>query len=215
MASIDSPFASPSPQAITQDVSTPLSSSSLDSSWSDNSPRDWWVHSGVPNVAGQVSSYQMAMSQESWDDSYSSVSQSCGTGFDGNFATPPGLGVNASTTEAMDIRQGQGQHGAVYWDSLVHRAVPKRQKCERQAVQILGHGGSDRRFTCPVENCGRDFSGEWEKMRHIRSIHCPPTIGCRECNYKQSRKDLFSEHCRKRHPGRSIEDMMVQLVPGE
>jgi len=212
MASMDSPFASPSPTAITQGVSTSLSSSSPDSSWSDHSPQDWWVHSGVPNVAGQVSSYPMGMSQEYWDDSHRSVSQSCGTGFDGNFATPPGLGVNASTAEAMDIKPGQGQHGAVYWDSLVHRAVPKRQKCERPAVQILGQGGSDRRFTCPVENCGRDFSGEWEKMRHIRSIHCPPTIGCRECNYKQSRKDLFSEHCRKRHPGRSVEDMMVQLV---
>ncbi len=70
----------------------------------------------------------------------------------------------------------------------------------------------DRRFTCTFNNCGKSFSGEWEKARHIKAMHSPPTIGCRGCNYKQSRKDLFNEHCRKRHPGESIEELMVRLV---
>jgi hypothetical protein len=214
VASMDSPYTSLSPTAITQDIlGSSSSSSSLDSSWSDPTPYDDQVFSSVPNVAGQGQSYPTCMSQKSWDDWQGSVSQSWGPGSDGIFVTPPGLGVNASTTY---VRLGQGDHGDIYWDSFPQHTVPKRQKCERPAVQLIGQGGSDRRFTCPVENCGKSFSGEWEKTRHINSIHRPPTIGCRECNYKQSRKDLFSEHCRKRHPGRSIDDMMIQLdMPSE
>lgn len=102
------------------------------------------------------------------------------------------------------------------WDWGVPYGVPnvppKRRRWERPALHALGQGGSDRGFTCPFENCGRTFSGEWEKARHVKSVHYPPTIGCRECTYRQSRKDLFWEHCKKRHPGRSIEDLMVQLV---
>jgi hypothetical protein len=107
----------------------------------------------------------------------------------------------------MDV--SPGQYGAIQSGSLVQR---QRQKNERAADQIGVQGTYDRRFTCTVDNCGKSFSGEWEKTRHFKSLHCPPTIGCRDCNYKQSRKDLFSEHCKKRHPGASMDELMVQLV---
>lgn len=149
------------------------------------------------------------MGQGSRDDYQSSPSPPSGLGFDGNSAIPPGLGVNVPTAEAVDVRPGH--YGANYLDGSAQR-MSKRQKSERSAGQPVGQGGPDRRFTCTFDNCGKDFSGEWEKMRHIKSIHGPPTIGCRECPYKQSRKDLFSEHCRKRHPGESVEGLMVDLA---
>jgi len=101
-------------------------------------------------------------------------------------------------------------HAAFHYNELEHRSIPRssRQRYDTPGYRI---DGQETRFVCTVENCGKNFSGEWEKTRHINSMHRPPTIGCRKCNYKQSRKDLFSEHCKKRHPGVSIEELRVQL----
>ena len=211
VASVDPSFTSPANTAITQ---VPLCSSSpssfLASSWGDSmSCGDWHLYPGIPGTVGQ-GCYSTVVGQGSIDDYHSSGSPPGGLGFDGNLAIPPGPGVNAPTAGAMDTRPGH--YDATYWDGSAQRPVSKRQKNERPASQPVGQGGPDRRFTCTVDNCGKDFSGEWEKARHIKSIHGPPTIGCRECNYKQSRKDLFSEHCRKRHPGESIDGLMVDLV---
>ena len=121
--------------------------------------------------------------------------------FSGGLATSPGVTARASTTEAMDVRQGQ--YNVNHSGSLVYRPDLRADWRSNREPRI-----DDRRFTC---HCGKSFSGEWEKARHIKAVHDPPTIGCRVCHYKQSRKDLFSEHCRKRHPGESIEELMVQL----
>jgi hypothetical protein len=104
-------------------------------------------------------------------------------------------------------------HSAFHFGELERHSIHKKHRYDPSAYRI---DGQETRFMCTIENCGKTFSGEWEKTRHIKSMHCPPTIGCRLCNYKQSRKDLFSEHCKKRHPGESIEDLRVQLeVPDE
>jgi hypothetical protein len=129
--------------------------------------------------------------------------------FSGSLATSPGVNAKAPSTEAVDV--GQGQYNVIHSGSLVHLPDLRRHIYE-PGDQIGESRTYDRRFTCTFKNCGKSFSGEWEKARHFKSIHGPPTIGCRMCNYKQSRKDLFSEHCRKRHPGESIEELMVQLV---
>ncbi|KAI0270284.1 hypothetical protein BGY98DRAFT_1010835 [Russula aff. rugulosa BPL654] len=121
----------------------------------------------------------------------------------GSLATSPGVNAKTPTTEAMDVKQGQY--------NVIH-SVAWSHRHEQTGDQIGEPRIYDRRFTCTFNNCGKSFSGEWEKTRHMKSIHGPPTIGCRVCNYKQSRKDLFSEHCRKRHPGESIEELMVHLV---
>lgn len=211
MASVDPSFTSPANTAITQAPRGSSSSPSTSaSSWGDSICwGNWPPYPGIPSTVGQ-GCYSTVVGQGSRDDYHSSGSSPGGLGFDGNLATPPGLGVNAPTAGAMDVRPGQ--YGTNHWDGLVQRPVSRRQKNERSAGQPAGQGGSDRRFTCTVDNCGKDFSGEWEKLRHIRSIHGPPTIGCRECNYKQSRKDLFSEHCKKRHPGESVDGLMIDLL---
>lgn len=99
-------------------------------------------------------------------------------------------------------------YGTFHLGESERRSILKKHRYEASAYRIEGQ---ETRFVCTVESCGKNFSGEWEKTRHIKSMHRPPTIGCRKCNYKQSRKDLFSEHCKKRHPGESIEDLRVQL----
>lgn len=99
-------------------------------------------------------------------------------------------------------------HDASYVGELERRSIHRKHRSESSAYRMEGQ---DTRFMCTVENCGKNFSGEWEKTRHIKSMHCPPTIGCKRCNYKQSRKDLFTEHCKKRHPGESVEELRVQL----
>ena len=186
------------------------SSSSLASSRGDSTPWTLWsnkVHSGVPDTMGQGSYYPNVWGQEC-RNSYSSGYPPDGLGTSrGSLATPPCVNAKAPTTEAMDVIQGQ--YNAIHLGGMLHHPVLRRHRYEQTGDQI-----GDRRFTCTFNNCGKSFSGEWEKARHIKSIHGPPTIGCRACNYKQSRKDLFSEHCRKRHPGESIEGLMVQLVHG-
>ncbi|KAI0255322.1 hypothetical protein BJV78DRAFT_1151730 [Lactifluus subvellereus] len=87
--------------------------------------------------------------------------------------------------------------------------VHKRQKCGdfthlgEQVIWVYN-------YVCL--RCKKHFSGKLERDRHIKS-HGPPTIGCRRCEYTQSRKDLFNQHCKKRHPAESSESLMVPLVP--
>jgi hypothetical protein len=183
------------------------SSSSLASSWDGSPPWTLWsrVHSGVPSAMGQ-GYYTNVLDQESSNYHSSGFPPDGLCAFSGSLATSPGLDTRASTG---GTNVSQRQYSAIHTGRLVDRPVLKRQKT---ADQMGVQGTYDRRVTCTVNNCGKSFSGEWEKMRHIKSLHHPPTIGCRDCNYKQSRKDLFSEHCRKRHPGESVEELMVQLV---
>ena len=183
------------------------SSSSLGSNLGDSPPWTPWPRtpSGVLNVLRHY-----FLDQESGIyPSSGSPPDRLGT-FGGNLATSPGLDVRAPTTETVDIKSEL--YSAIHSGSLMHGSVLKRQNYERTTDQIGVQETYDRRFTCTIKNCGKSFSGEWEKTRHIKSLHFPPTIGCRDCTYKQSRKDLFSEHCKKRHPGISMEELMVQLV---
>ena len=187
------------------------SSSSLASSWGDSTPWTLWskVHSGVPNAMGQGSYYPNVRDQD-FSNHHSTGYPSDGLDtFSGSLS--PSVNAKVPTTEAMDVRQGQ--YNAIHSGSLIHRPVLRRHRYEQTGDQIGEPRIYDRRFTCNFKNCGKSFSGEWEKARHFKSIHGPPTIGCRVCTYKQSRKDLFSEHCRKRHPGEPIEELLVQLVP--
>ncbi|KAH9972909.1 hypothetical protein BJV74DRAFT_799007 [Russula compacta] len=212
VALVDSSFLSSATTATHGLPGSSSSSSSLSSTRCGSTPWTWWskVHSGVSNEAGQVPFYSTVLHQEPREDYHISGSPpgELGNFGGGGLATPPDL--DGPMTEVMDIKPGQ--YGATHFGSWAHRPILKKQRYERSADQTGGLGICDRRFVCTIDNCGKDFSGEWEKRRHIQSIHCPPTIGCRDCNYKQSRKDLFSEHCKKRHPGKPIENLMVQLV---
>jgi len=205
---LDAPFTSPATTPLIPDQpGFPASFSSLMSSWGHQTlwTRSPKMHSGIPGEMGQ-GAYYTAM-----HGFHNSPPLPGGPStFGGSFVTTPGLRRHAPTTQDMDVKPGQ--YNTAQLDNSAHFPVLKRRKCEQTADQLGGEGMYDRRFTCTVENCGKDFSGEWEKTRHFKSVHCPPTIGCRGCNYKQSRKDLFTEHCKKRHPGKSIEDLMVRLV---
>jgi len=209
---VDSSFISPATMAVTPDLpGLSSSSSSVDSTLAGPTLWNWppEVHPGLPNEVGQGCYRPTVLDQDSREGYYSSSSPSAGPVTFGG-SSPPGLDVSPITTEPMEARPGQ--YGTIHFSSLAHRPGFKRQKYERPNHQIGGQGICDRRFVCTIDDCGKDFSGEWEKTRHIKSIHFPPTIGCRGCNYKQSRKDLFSEHCKKRHPGESVDDLMVQLA---
>ncbi|KAI0296847.1 hypothetical protein BC826DRAFT_1003305 [Russula brevipes] len=175
---VDSSFISPATMAVTPDLpGLSSSSSSVDSTRAI-------PHSGP------------GRRREGY---YSSSSPSAGPVTFGG-SSPPGLDVSPITTEPMEARPGQ--YGTIHFSSLAHRPGFKSRNTNAQPPNRR-QGICDRRFVCTIDDCGKDFSGEWEKTRHIKSIHFPPTIGCRGCNYKQSRKDLFSEHCKKRHPGES------------
>ena len=91
---------------------------------------------------------------------------------------------------------------------LPHRPVHKRRK-SGFVHQIRGQATHDHSHTC----CGQVFYGKLERDRHFKSRHLPPTIACRICDYKQSRKDLFKRHCKKKHgqAPESIESLMVRL----
>ena len=91
--------------------------------------------------------------------------------------------------------------------NLSHRPVHKRRKYGI-VHQTRGQATHDHSRVCPY--CGQEFYGKLEMVRHFKSRHRPPTIGCRICDYKQSRKDLFKLHCKK-HPTESIESLMVPL----
>jgi hypothetical protein len=73
------------------------------------------------------------------------------------------------------------------------------------------HNATDSHI-CPIAGCGERFSGRSVRNRHVRPVHRPSTMGCRDCDYKQSRGDLFRRHCEKEHPGKSVEDLRVRLV---
>jgi len=221
-ALVDPSFTPPITPALTQNIpgyspsyssSYSSSSSSLASSRGDTTPWTLWfkVYSGVPDATGQESYYPNVRDQKfSNNHSYGYPSNGLNA-FSGSSATSSGVNekAKAPTTEAM-VRQEQ--YNAIHSGSFVHRPVLRRHRYEQTGDRIGEPRIYDRRFTCTINKCGKSFSGEWEKARHIKSLHGPPTIGCRVCKYKQSRKDLFSEHCRKRHPGESIEELMVRLI---
>ena len=175
------PFA---PEVGTQGVlDVPFVSSPADSVQTNLAYQQWWhaQHSGRSHSPEASQSYSETLSQEPWEYEY----------------------TLADAVETMPYGDGAFLAG-----ESDRRSIHKRPRYEQPTYRIEGQ---DTRFMCTVENCGKNFSGEWEKKRHISSMHHPPTIGCRLCNYKQSRKDLFSEHCKKRHPGESIEELRVQL----
>ncbi|KAI0255327.1 hypothetical protein BJV78DRAFT_1179207 [Lactifluus subvellereus] len=125
---------------------------------------------------------------------------------------PTCLGMNVPV-EAMGAKPDTYDPRS-YPGNFPHRPVHKGRKCGSPAHQMGERATRDHRcrVTCPVAGCGGNFSGQSEKNRHIRSKHRPPTIGCRRCNYKQSRKDLFSKHCKRHHPGESLEALIVRLI---
>jgi hypothetical protein len=94
----------------------------------------------------------------------------------------------------------------------VHQEHKYEHSAQRRGNRKTNNVTLARSYTCPEADCRKCFSGQSERNRHVRSIHRPPTMGCRKCKYKQSRRDLFKEHCRRRHPGESVEDLLIQLV---
>lgn len=164
-------------------LDVPFNSSPVASSRSNLAFQPWWPEQhSTHSLSAEVSrSYTEIPSTEPWEYDY-------------------------TLADAVDAKLFG--HGAFQLGDLERRSIHRKHRSDSSAYRIEGQ---DTRFMCTVENCGKNFSGEWEKTRHIKSMHFPPTIGCRKCNYKQSRKDLFSEHCKKRHPGESIEGLRVQL----
>ena len=207
-----SPHAFSSSYSSSSSSSYTSSSSSLGSISGDPTPWPWWsrMHSSVPSAVSQGSYHLNFLDQEPGNFPISGTPPDGLGTFGGSLAASPGPDARAPTTEATDVKLEQ--YSAIHSGSLIHHPVLKRQNYERTTDQIAVQETFDRRFICTIDNCGKSFSGEWEKTRHIKSIHRPPTIGCRDCAYKQSRKDLFSEHCKKRHPGISIEELLVHLV---
>jgi hypothetical protein len=131
-----------------------------------------------------------------------------------NFLDPyaPAQSLRYATYPFQEVPAEEVDVGPDTYDHRLHSTVcpvHKTHNCEHPAHRIRGHTTCERKFTC--EQCSKGFSGKWEMDRHVKSIHGPATIGCRRCNYKQSRKDLFSEHCKKRHPEERIEDLMHHL----
>jgi hypothetical protein len=114
-------------------------------------------------------------------------------------------GILAETADEMPGTYGHHLRSSNSEAGSVHNTHGK----EHSAHRMRGHSTCESRFTCDF--CGKEFSGKWEMGRHVESIHNPPKFGCRRCQYKQSRKDLFREHCKKRHPGEPIEGLMQQL----
>jgi hypothetical protein len=129
-----------------------------------------------------------------------------------SFPTCPGPDVLA---EATDPKPAEPWETPPHSESQgVHRPVHHGHKCGHSSQRIGDQETHDYlcRYSCPVADCGKCFSGQSERNRHIRSKHRPPTLGCRKCSYRQSRKDVFREHCKKRHPGELIEDLLVRLA---
>jgi hypothetical protein len=180
-------------------------------------PRSWAeLRSSPPDEVTRISYYSVVSSGGVRHRSCSPVMQSdfCGI-------------LPFSTCLSIDVPvEAMGTGQAAYTEpqpylcnpQLARRPVHRDQgrQCGHAARQIGDRETHNRpRYTCPVADCGKRFSGQSERNRHVRSKHRPPTMGCRKCNYKQSRRDLFREHCRKRHLGESIEDLLVQLVQGD
>ncbi|KAH9956122.1 hypothetical protein BGW80DRAFT_275209 [Lactifluus volemus] len=118
----------------------------------------------------------------------------------------PEIGFLAETVdERLDTTYGHHLHSSHSGAGPAHNT----HDVEHSAHRMRRQSTCESRFTC--EFCGKEFSGKWEMGRHVKSIHNPPTFGCRRCQYKQSRKDLFREHCKKRHPGEPIEGLMHSL----
>jgi len=184
-ASVKPSFIPLAPEVGTQGVlGLPFNSSPVPSFRRDSAFQQWWPeqHPAHPLTPEVSQGYSEIPAQEPWERDY-------------------------PLAEAVEVKPHYG-HSAFHFGELERRSIHKKHRYDPSACRIEGQ---ETRFMCTVENCGKNFSGEWEKTRHIKSMHFPPTIGCRKCNYKQSRKDLFSEHCKKRHPGESIEGLRVQL----
>ena len=176
----------------------------------DSSSSESWVgtHFGAPSVMAHNFYYPTDSIQGLWENnSRLSCSPAMEGGFCSRSPSPTVLDVDV-LTEAGDSNPDTYEP-RLHSSHLAPRPVHKRHKCGSSAHRLGGQVTWDRSFTCAC--CGKQFSGKWEMDRHIKSVHRLPTIGCRRCNYKQSRKDLFSEHCKKRHPGESIEDLMHLL----
>jgi hypothetical protein len=196
-ALVDPSFTPPT-NALTQNLSA-FSPHSFSSSYSSLSSSSY-----TSSSSSLGSSHLNYLDQESVNYPISGTPPDGLGTFGGSLATSPGPDARVPITEAMDVKSGQ--YSAIHPGSLIHHPVLKRQR-QSYNNQI---GTFDRRFTCTV--CGQSFAGEYERTRHFNSVHLLPTIGCRACNYKQSRVDLFREHCKKRHPGRSTEELVVHLV---
>ncbi|KAI0253587.1 hypothetical protein BJV78DRAFT_1193111 [Lactifluus subvellereus] len=200
----------PTSEPITEGIpELPLSPIPVVSIQSDSSSSGSWVgtHFGTPSVMAHSFYYPTDSFQRLWENN---SRLSCSPSMEGDFCSrspsPTGLDIDV-LAEAVD--SNPDTYGPQLRSShLAPRPVHKRHKCDHSAHRI---GGQVTRFTCTVDHCGKQFTGKWEMDRHIKSVHRPPTIGCRRCNYKQSRKDLFSEHCKKRHPDEPIEDLMHPL----
>jgi hypothetical protein len=158
---------------------------------------------GADGVVAQSSCYPLDLFQGLWENN---CRLSCSPAMEGDVC-----GRSPSPTFQDVDAKPETYSPWSHPSNLSIRPVHKRHKCELSAHRIGGQVTGDRRFICTVDGCRKHFSGKWEMDRHIRSVHLPPTIGCRSCNYKQSRKDLFSEHCKKRHPAEQIEDLMLPL----
>jgi Zinc finger, C2H2 type len=126
------------------------------------------------------------------------------------FPTYPGPDILAETTDPKLAEPSETTPRSE--SQSVHGPMHHGHKCGHSAQRIGDQETRDHicRYSCP--DCGKCFSGQSERNRHIRSKHRPPTLGCRKCDYRQSRKDLFREHCKKRHPGELIEDLLVRLA---
>ncbi|KAI0255222.1 hypothetical protein BJV78DRAFT_1151659 [Lactifluus subvellereus] len=169
----------------------------------------WTRDFGADGVVAQGSCYPSDSFQGSWESHFRlSCSPAMKSDICGRSPSPTvqDMGVLMEGVDVKPETYGHWSHSS----NLSIRPVHKRHRCEHSAHRT-GQVTCDRRFTCTVDGCRKDFSGKWEMDRHIKSVHRPPTIGCRECNYKQSRKDLFSEHCKKRHPDGSIAELMLPL----
>lgn len=183
VASVDPSFTLPANTTISQ---VPLGSSSA-SSLRDSIP---WGHSH----------------QGFGEDYHSPNSLPGGLGFDRNLAIPPGLGVDAPTMNVIP-----GHYGADYRDGSVQRPVSQRQKSEQSTRQTVRQGGPYQRCPCWVDGCHKEFATKSEMMRHAKSMHEPPGIGCKGCDYKCSRIDAFKQHCKKDHSNELAANLQVDI----
>ena len=170
----------------------------LSESWSG-------LHSGVH---GAMAPSSWTVSSQELPEFPAVEGNSCGT--------PPLLSMclgMAAPVAAMSAK-ADTYDPRFYSGNIPHRPVHMGREYRSSSHQLGERATRDRgcRPTCPVAGCGKSFSGQSEKNRHIRSKHLSPTIGCRKCNYKQSRKDLFRAHCKKHHSRESLEDLIVRLV---
>jgi hypothetical protein len=165
------------------------------------------LRSGALDEVTRSSYYSAMLSQDLGCVRHPSCSPALHTDFCGRLPFSTYLGIDVPA-DVMGTRR------AAYTERPLQLYLLNLQVTRRPVHQ--GHQCTEihnrtRSYTCPVADCGKHFSGQSERNRHVRSRHRPPTMGCRKCNYKQSRGDLFRAHCKKRHPGESVEDLLVRI----